>query len=133
MKVSAKFSARAAILLGAALLLAGCGEEKTPEPVNLTSRQTSLYRASCQNCHNVPETGAPQSHDLAAWIPRMEQGDDTLLDHILNGYKGMPPLGQCIECSRKDFLTLAHYMAAPAPTPTPKEVQDEDNNKETGE
>ena len=131
MKVSAKFSARAAILLGATLLLAGCGEEKTPEPVNLTSRQTSLYRASCQNCHNVPETGAPQSHDLAAWKPRMEQGNDTLLDHILNGYKGMPPLGQCIECSRKDFLTLAHYMAAPAPTP--KGMQDEDNNKETGE
>ena len=119
-----KLVSQAAILLGIALLLAGCGEEKKPKPVHLTGRQTELYQASCHTCHTVPETGAPQAHDLVAWKPRMAQGEDVLLDHILNGYRGMPPLGQCIECSRDDFLTLTHFMASPAPSggETPKEA-----------
>ena len=122
-----KISAQATLLLGAFLLLAGCGEDKTPEPVNLTARQASLYQASCHTCHTVPETGAPQTHDLAAWKPRMAQGEDTLLDHILNGFNGMPPLGQCIECSREDFIALTRFMAAPAPTG--KEAGKEETNQ----
>jgi cytochrome c5 len=37
-----------------------------------------------------------------------------LLDHIVNGYRAMPPLGQCIECTEDDLKTLMRFMSSPA-------------------
>ena len=107
----------------ASLALAGCGkEEKAAEPVNLDARLADIYSRTCQTCHENTETGAPLAHDLTAWKPRVAQGEAVLSDHIINGFKGMPPLGQCIECSADDLITLMKFMAAPAPeTPQEKE------------
>lgn len=97
--------------------LTGCDENTKPsEPVLLDQRLAGIYETSCATCHTIAETGAPLSHDVEAWAPRMAQGDDTLLDHMANGFNGMPPLGQCFECSGEDLIILAHFMAAPAPT-----------------
>ena len=95
--------------------LAGCEEGKDAlAPVTLTPERTELYASSCKTCHEEPATGAPQSHDTIAWAPRLEKGEDVLLDNIVNGFNGMPPLGQCIECSAEDFIALTHFMAAPS-------------------
>ncbi|MBE0763098.1 cytochrome c5 family protein, partial [Escherichia coli] len=48
-------------------------------------------------------SGAPLTGDAAAWAPRLAQGIDTLLDHSINGYKGMPPMGMCMQCSEEQF------------------------------
>ena len=105
----------AAALALTALALQGCdGESGKREPVRLDRRLTEIYGHTCQTCHENAETGAPQAHDLAAWKPRLAQGDDILLDHIVNGYKGMPPLGQCIECTADDLKALMGFMASPA-------------------
>lgn len=95
--------------------LGGCGESNDPaRPVTLSPARTELYAASCKTCHEDSATGAPQSHDTIAWAPRLEKGEDVLLDNILNGFNGMPPLGQCIECDAEDFLALTRFMAAPS-------------------
>ena len=95
--------------------LGGCGEGNDPaKPVTLSPARTELYASSCKTCHEDPATGAPQTHDIIAWAPRLEKGEDVLLDHIVNGFNGMPPLGQCIECDAGDFLALTRFMAAPS-------------------
>lgn len=70
-----------------------------------------LFEQTCHNCHAVPATGAPQAGDTKAWAPRLAQGRETLLDHSINGYKGMPPMGTCTQCSEADFSALIEYMS----------------------
>jgi cytochrome c5 len=59
----------------------------------------------------IPAANAPLTGDRKAWEPRIRQGTDTLLDHAINGYNGMPPMGQCVECSEEQFLQLIGFMA----------------------
>jgi cytochrome c5 len=102
----------AAIL--ALFALQGCDGRKAAAPVELDRRLAEIYSRTCATCHTDAETGAPQAHDVAAWRPRLAQGDDVLLDHMVEGFNGMPPLGQCIECGADDLKTLMHFMATPA-------------------
>ncbi|HET8764714.1 MAG TPA: c-type cytochrome [Rhodanobacter sp.] len=107
---------RAAGLLIAAGTLAACGDA-TPPPAApapqavLSPELATTYQHTCANCHTNPQTGAPQAGDAKAWAPRLAQGQDVLLDHAINGYKGMPPLGTCMDCTREQFQALIDYMA----------------------
>ena len=77
----------------------------------------AVYDRSCKSCHSIPATGAPQSGDTTAWAPRAAQGVDVLLDHTINGYKAMPPLGACMDCDEAQFRALIAHMATLEPTP----------------
>jgi cytochrome c5 len=70
-----------------------------------------VYDSSCKLCHANPASGAPLTGDRAAWSPRIAQGVDTLLDHSINGYNGMPPMGLCMQCSEAQFVALIGFMA----------------------
>lgn len=105
-------------------LLAGCGSAKTPanaEPATapaataatpaLPPELQKLYDGSCHGCHGVPASGAPQTGDAKAWAPRLAQGRDVLLSHVLNGYQRMPPMGLCMQCTEEQFVALTEHMA----------------------
>ncbi|MGF6208315.1 c-type cytochrome [Pseudomonas frederiksbergensis] len=102
-----------------AALLNGCGDEpKTPttriEAANAMPTDAALaqvYANSCKLCHANPAAGAPLTGDQKAWEPRVLQGTDTLLDHAINGYNGMPPMGLCMQCSEQEFLALIAFMS----------------------
>ncbi|WP_085646433.1 MULTISPECIES: cytochrome c5 family protein [unclassified Pseudomonas] len=106
-------------LLMLAVALAGCGEDansptssgiaRSAMPSDLALAQ--IYANSCQLCHANPAANAPLTGDRKAWELRVQQGADTLLDHAINGYNGMPPMGQCVECSEDQFLQLIGFMA----------------------
>jgi cytochrome c5 len=70
-----------------------------------------LYAQTCKACHGNPASGAPQAGDRAAWQPRAAQGAKMLLEHAVNGYKGMPPLGSCMDCNETDFAALIAFMS----------------------
>jgi cytochrome c5 len=70
-----------------------------------------IYDSTCNNCHSKPASGAPQAGDTQAWAPRVAQGKDTVLNHVINGYKGMPPMGMCMQCSEDDFVAVTEYMS----------------------
>ena len=53
----------------------------------------SAYTASCFACHGTGAAGAPKMGDKGAWSKRIAQGMDTLVDHAINGFKGMPAKG----------------------------------------
>lgn len=110
---------RSALGLALGLLLSACGEAEPPAAVRLDAARQSpadpalaqVYASSCQLCHANPASGAPLAGDAKAWAPRLAQGADTLLDHSINGYKGMPPMGQCMQCSEEQFLALISFMS----------------------
>ena len=116
-------STKLILTAGLMLVLAACNDngDGTAKPVKLDQRLSEIYSRTCMTCHTVPDSGAPQAHNLAAWAPRVKQGDDVLLDHMVNGFKGMPPLGQCFECNAEDLTKLMHFMAGPAPDKNEKE------------
>lgn len=110
---------RITLLLMLVAALAGCDDEARPSATASKSSDATpsdpalaqIYVNSCQLCHANPAANAPLTGDRQAWEPRIRQGADTLLDHAINGYNGMPPMGQCVECSEEQFLQLIGFMA----------------------
>lgn len=80
----------------------------------LANQLQAVYSRSCQICHENPAAGAPLRGDHSAWAPRIAQGMPILLDHTINGYKQMPPLGLCMSCSETELEALIRYMAGNA-------------------
>lgn len=116
MKTSLRNRLRLSLVLGA-LLLGACSKGPAPAasataaPPAATPELQALYDSSCRSCHSLAASGAPQLGDAQAWAPRLAQGRETLLNHAINGYKSMPPMGGCMQCSEEDFAALIAYMA----------------------
>lgn len=119
---SIRARASLALSLASALLLVACGGgNSSSAPAASTAAATpppaaapavmKIYEQTCHNCHSMPASGAPQAGDSAAWAPRVAQGRDTLIDHSINGYKSMPPMGTCTACTEDDFVALIEYMS----------------------
>lgn len=104
------------MLVAAGLLLTACGPKAGPpaDPAALAPanpRLAELYAGSCKACHVDAQSGAPVVQDRAAWDPRWAQGEDVLLEHVIQGYRAMPALGQCAACGPEDFKALTRFMA----------------------
>ena len=61
-------------------------------------------------CYAVGLAGVPKPGDKTSWDKRLKQGADTLLEHVTNGYKAMPPKGGCIKCSQEDLRDTIEQM-----------------------
>ena len=75
-----------------------------------------VYTKSCSTCHGMGIAGAPKVGDAAAWEARIAQGEETLLDHAINGYQGsagyMPAKGGFAFLSDEDVAAAVAYMVA---------------------
>ncbi|WP_418297391.1 c-type cytochrome [Microbulbifer sp. SA54] len=85
------------------------------DTVHIAPELLDTYRQTCGSCHDRGVVGAPKTGDVVAWGPRMEQGMDTLVTHVRNGFKAMPPAGLCYSCTDEDFQALILYMATAQP------------------
>jgi cytochrome c5 len=102
--------------------LSGCGEPGSGSQAALEAASRSLspadtalaetYNRSCRSCHTIAATGAPLTGDRAAWSQRLDKGMNTLVDNVINGFGGMPPLGMCMDCGPDDFEALIVFMAS---------------------
>jgi cytochrome c5 len=84
------------------------GAEAAGQPGPAVMRKWSR---SCALCHVDGNGGAPRIGHPEEWQPRLAQGRDVLLDHTLNGFNKMPPLGYCMSCEAEDFQALIDFMA----------------------
>lgn len=111
------------LLLLAAALICGCDKTHdgatsaasiaTPAPLAPQAGAVqAIYDRSCKTCHAIPGSGAPQTGDVKAWAPRIASGAQVLLDHTFNGYKGMPPMGACMDCNEEQYRALVEYMSS---------------------
>ncbi len=116
------------LITASSLLLAACGFEQTSETTPearaaLVSRAQTLvpadtelaevYQRSCVSCHAASASAAPLTGDHASWEPRLAKGMGTLLDNVINGVGGMPPLGLCMDCDMQQFEDLILFMGQP--------------------
>lgn len=113
---------RASLALWLALALGACGAQPPAEtPAQIAARAAvaapadvrlaGLYNAACRNCHGNAGAGAPLTRDRTAWDGRWAKGEQTLLDHTVGGFNGMPAGGQCFSCSADDYRALIRFMA----------------------
>lgn len=68
------------------------------------------YTSACFACHGTGAAGAPKLGDKGAWSKRIAQGTDTLLDHAINGFKGMPAKGGNASLSDAAVEAAVEYM-----------------------
>ena len=80
-----------------------------PSEVDLAQGQQT-YENVCRFCHIGTLPTAPKFGDKEAWASRLAQGWDTLKDHTLNGFKGMPPKGGRPDLSDEQVLNALGYM-----------------------
>lgn len=69
------------------------------------------YNKSCKICHAKGLSTAPRTGDSVAWAKRMEKGEAVLVANVRKGFKGMPPMGMCTDCSDAEFVALIAFMA----------------------
>ena len=111
-------------LLALCLALAGCSgpapgarlvaEAGAPPPAPaepLPEANLAQWGRSCAHCHVRGEGGAPRLGDAADWTARLDKGEGVLLEHTIEGFNDMPPLGYCMDCSAEDFRRLIRFMA----------------------
>lgn len=98
------------------LLDSGSGQAKLDEleKVTLSAELQTIYSQTCANCHESSATGAPVTGDTERWQVVFNKPFDIILSRVVEGYGGMPPLGQCFQCSADQLGTLIHYMSRPA-------------------
>lgn len=70
----------------------------------------STYQSACFACHGTGAAGAPKLGDKGAWKSRIGQGMETLFDHALNGFKGMPAKGGRGDLSDDVVKAVVEYM-----------------------
>lgn len=68
------------------------------------------YTASCAACHASGAAGSPKMGDKGAWKARIAQGESTLFDHAINGFKAMPAKGGNGSLSDDAVKAAVKYM-----------------------
>lgn len=85
-----------------------------PEPVATMMTGPQVYNAACIACHGAGVGGAPVVGDAAAWASRIEQGNEVLNEHALNGFSGsagfMPAKGGRMDLSDQEIIDAVSYM-----------------------
>lgn len=72
------------------------------------------YQQACFACHGTGAAGAPKLGDKGAWSARIAQGNATLYDHAIKGFKGMPPKGGRADLSDDTIKAVVDFMVAEA-------------------
>jgi cytochrome c5 len=75
------------------------------------ARVAALFAANCAQCHLRPGVGAPMAGAAEEWAPRRENGEDAMLKNVVEGIRGMPPLGYCGACTEDELRALTRMMA----------------------
>jgi len=74
------------------------------------------YQSACFACHGTGAAGAPKTGDKAEWKARIAQGNNTLYDHAIKGYKGakgvMPAKGGRADLSDDAVKAAVDHMVA---------------------
>ena len=92
----------------------GFGEQFRPptlRAVTVDEEVMAKWSRSCALCHITGEAGAPVVGDTAEWQRRLEQGEEAIINNVVEGFNSMPPLGYCMACEVSDFRAMVAYMA----------------------
>jgi cytochrome c5 len=110
---------------GSAIPRAGSARSKEPmapvPPVTVAGAGDALdgqevFAVACAICHDAGVAGAPRMGDVAAWAPRIAQGEAMLHQRALQGYQGkdgfMPAKGGRTDLSDQSVINAVNHMVA---------------------
>ncbi len=114
-----KTTRRSLVAVVIAALISGHAVSADAPPVSVPAAALDAKRAwqwshSCALCHVTGDGGAPRLGNAEEWEPRLARGRQTLLEHAIEGFNNMPPLGYCMSCERDDLAALIHFMLPPS-------------------
>ena len=69
-----------------------------------------VYDTACTTCHAIALAGAPKFGDRVSWGERANEDLDDLVETVINGLGGMPPMGMCMNCSQEELTNAVQYM-----------------------
>ena len=69
-----------------------------------------LFSSNCLQCHARAGIGAPLIGNAQDWQARQAQGEQVMLQNVVEGIRGMPPLGYCSACDEADFRVLIRLL-----------------------
>ncbi len=75
------------------------------------ARQSALLLNNCMQCHARKETGAPFIGVAEDWQEAVARGEESMLINVVQGIRGMPPLGYCSACSEEDLRVLIRTLS----------------------
>ena len=70
---------------------------------------SDIYGTNCMACHTSGIAGAPMMGDSVAWAERLEQGIETVYANAINGIRGMPMRGTCMDCSDDEVIAAIDH------------------------
>jgi cytochrome c5 len=70
----------------------------------------TIFENRCILCHASGIAGAPRFGISSDWKTRIHKKLSLLLQHVITGYRAMPPKGACLECSTADLEAAINYM-----------------------
>ena len=79
-------------------------------PVEGMRSGKDIYEVSCKTCHSIGLAGAPSFGDRLSWGDRPDKGVEALVQSVINGLNGMPPMGLCWDCSPEEVKDSVEYM-----------------------
>ena len=74
------------------------------------NKYAKMFESSCNACHGNSAI-APVPGDKDAWAARIKQGKETLYEHAIKGFKGMPPKGGT-SLPDADIKGIVDYMVS---------------------
>lgn len=74
----------------------------------------TVFSRFCSMCHKTGMNGAPKYGNKQAWAPRIAKGKETLYDHALHGFRGMPPKGGISGLYDSEVKDAVDYMVGAA-------------------
>ncbi|TNE76294.1 MAG: cytochrome c5 family protein [Gammaproteobacteria bacterium] len=89
-------------------------EKDVPAPVAAVAAGPrsgeEIYTSKCSACHASGAAGAPKVGAAADWESRLAQGIETLYTHAIQGIRGMPAKGLCMDCSDEELHAAVDHM-----------------------
>ncbi|HEX4927413.1 MAG TPA: c-type cytochrome [Burkholderiales bacterium] len=79
-----------------------------------TAEGKKVFDTTCMACHATGVAGAPKLGDKAAWAPRLQQGEDALVQSALKGKNAMPPKGGNLSLTDAQVRAAVEYMVSQA-------------------
>jgi len=107
------------VAIACLVLLACSGDKGEPSKGSPSAAQkphpgAALVKANCMACHKPGLNGAPIIGNAKMWGPRITQGEETLIQHAINGYGLMPAKGGS-SLTDEEIAQAVNYMLSQLP------------------
>ncbi len=94
------------------LMLFGCSDPEQKKTEADLAAGEQIVKANCRSCHLPGINGAPIIGNSKMWGPRIEKGQDMLVQSVLNGFGLMPAKGGANHLTEEEIALAVNYMVS---------------------